>query len=314
MLFFFRKFRNSRRSTRLVALVFTCLAVIVTLIVGVVLTARDDPAPRLPNDPSQVDCRVQPLERIRPGTVIGDTPPSGWTHLLMKCHSRLTAGAIDELLAQAKPLSELLFTAMVARVSHRPGRSPPFRLESIAVGLGTTIDGKDTIITTETQEELGADFGFLARLVLDQGEKKLDGVLQVARSPTAMIVDTPSILSDKGKHREVILRHAFLLDPDNGGLANLVWRIDLDDRGQYAGVTGPVVHVKPNLVVTCPVHVDGGQIFGGVPLPTAFAVIGLPPGQEIPMPPALRAVAGRRELDVAAFAELEAALRRLIDW
>jgi hypothetical protein len=206
----------------------------------------------------------------------------------------------------------LLFSAILANVVvEEAGEGRSYRLETVAVGLGTHVEGRDRIITSATQAELGADLDFPERLILGQGEKRLDNTMRVACSKTTKIVDTPAFFADGQQHRRGVLRYALLLHPQTGQLVTLAWRINLDDAGAHADASGPVVMIEPNLIETCRVHVDGREVFAGIPNSKAFAALGLPPGRKMALPQIIRAVASRKRFSTESFGRLEDSLRRM---
>jgi hypothetical protein len=232
--------------------------------------------------------------------------------LVVKRRAQLATGDVDELHPLAVPLSQFLFTAMLARVvPDEAGQDKTYRLEKVAVGLGANVEGRDRIISSATQAELGADLDFSERLILGRGEKRLDKVTRVACSRTAMIVDTPALFADGQEHREAVVRYTFVVHPRTGQLVTLVWRIDLDDAGARTHASGPAVRIEPNLIVTCPVHVDGGEVFAGIPTSKAFAVLGLPTGQEISLPETMRPIAGQTRFSDGSFGQVEESLRQM---
>jgi len=259
------------------------------------------------------DCRPRPLGRIRPGTRVANRPPPAWTHLVFKNQPMLASGDIDKLQPTAVPLAKLLFSTMVARVrSEEVGGRDVFHLEEVAIGLGTRIGQYDVIITTQTQSQLGADLGFLEQIVLSGAEEQVDQVFQVAKSDTMAIVDVPNTMLSGGRHRTVVLRYLFLVRPADGGLATVVWPIDPQSGGAYRLASGSAVLQPPNLVQTCPLHVDKKELIAGIPTAKAFAVTRLPPGDPVPIPPSLREIAGRKRLTADMARRIEADFRKAI--
>lgn len=255
------------------------------------------------------------LDRIAAGTVVPDGPPKGWTHLIFKTHCRLASGDIDSLPGFGRSLAEFLFTAMVAQVApvqDAAGRS--FRLEKVAIGVGTRIGQADVIISSQTQKELGANLGMFKVTILGRAEEQLDKIRQVAASDTMMVVDAPTVMETEGQHRIVILRYLFLVEPRSGQLATVVWRIDVDARGVYRPVNGPAVLVQPNVVATSPLHVDSRKFFWGVPGAEAFAVTRLPPGTAFRIPLAAKDLVGWQELSADAAGQLESHFRQVIQF
>lgn len=252
----------------------------------------------------------RPIDRLEAGTRIGDGPPSGFTHLIFKTHQKLDSGQIEALPSYARPLAEFLFTTMAARVvAKTTGGQTTYRLEQVAAGLGTQVGEDDLIITKQTHAQLGANLGFLKSLILDRAEERMALLQLMAATDTMTIIDVPTIFSTDDQHRTVILRYACLIDPATGGLATVVWRIDLGRREAYDGVVGQAILMEPNLISTSPLHVDGSRVTAGIPASDAIAVSRMPPGPRFDLPVSVAALAGGKELSRRTAEQLEAAIR-----
>jgi len=253
------------------------------------------------------------LPRIPPGTPIANGPPAGWSHLILKSRSELASGDLDAVPDWSAELTRVLFTAMIARVRPlREGEETLFRLEKVAIGLGTRIGSRDAIISTDTQETLGANLGPIKKMILSRGEDRLKSVLQVARTDTMIIVDAPQTMLVDTRHRIVVFRYVFLVHPGDGSLATVVWRINLGQNGICHLDPGDAVRMRPNLLATCALHVDGREVTAGIPSSMAFATTRLPVGEPVTMTDALRSVAGQKRLTAEAVSSLETAVRGAI--
>jgi len=263
--------------------------------------------------PAAIDCTIRPLARIPPGTCIDNRPGGGFTHLIFKTRSRLATGDVDQLHEIARSLAEFLFTAMVARVgTYRDAGSAKYRIESVAIGVGTRIGQHDVIVTSQTQRQLGAGLGPLKAIVLARAEEHLGKISRMAASPQMWIVDAPSVISIAGTHRQIILRYLFLVEPHSGRLATVVWRIDLDAQGRYLQATGPAVWMRPHLITVSPLHVDGKKVYWGIPTNEAFAIVRLPPGTPINVPEQLRSLLASRPITPQIAWDLEWRFRSAI--
>jgi hypothetical protein len=255
----------------------------------------------------------RPLARIPPGTPIGDRAPEGWTHLVFKSYSELVGGDVRSLPGFAKELAEFLFTAMVARITPEERNGVRrYRLDCVAMGVGTRIGQDDVVVTGDTQAKLGANLGPFKQVILSRAEEQLAKVRQVIVSDVLWIIDAPSVMSTEGANRNVVLRYALLLNPSTGQLASVVWRIDLQRDGSYERVVGPAVLIKQNLVGRCPLYVDGRRIFGGIPMNDAFGAMRLPQGTPFDLPQKILPAAGQQQLTAEAARDIEAALRQEI--
>lgn len=274
------------------------------------------PASTLPEGP--VDVTPRPLALIPPGTVIGDGPPEGFSHLVIRSHTRVADDSLDEVSDTFAHLTALLFTAIVADV-RGPADSPgggPYRLERVATGAGVEIDGRFVIVTSETQEELGADLGFLERITLQSGEEQIAAARCAARTPTMALLDFQGIRVIDGKHRDVITRYAVLVHPETGRLETVLWQFRVpEEEGdpEPSAPLDPMVWLQTNSVDDCPLHIDPSEFVFGVPVKKGFAMERCPGGERtLPFPDGLESAAVRRRLTPEVVRTLEAGLRELL--
>ncbi len=263
---------------------------------------------------AQIDCTRRPIDQIPPGTKVANRPPAGWTHLIFKTRNRLADGDVEAIPEFARPTSEFLFTVFAARVAPAdPSGRPPWRLDKVAMAIGAQVGQDDIVLTTATQKELGADLGVLKLAILGRAEEHLKKVHQVAFSPRLALVDAPTYFADPDGHRPIVIRYFLLIRPEDGGLASLAWRIDLNQEGRYLSARSPAVLIQPNLVATTPLHVDGKKVTLGIPAPDAFATTRLPRGREVPIPMVVQGLAGRQELAPQDVLFLESHFRQALE-
>jgi hypothetical protein len=261
------------------------------------------------------DVTLRHLAQIPPGTVIGKEAPKGWSHLILKSYSRPGAGDFKELSPIADRLSRLLFTAIVADVQSDKNGSDGkrYKLAKVAVGMGTRISQKDTVITPDTQQKLGAGLGLLARVVLRKAQEKLNDIVVVARSATFLLFDSPSYMAVENTHRPIVLRYAVFVDEKTGRLNTLVWPLGHEQDGKYTDPIGAIQWLPPNLTGDCILHVDGNEFSLGQPTEKAFAITSPPKGQkEIKIGEDLKPLVSRPRFSAAAAAELETKLRQAL--
>ncbi len=168
------------------------------------------------------------------------------------------------------------------------------------------------IISSETQSELGANLGFLERCVLRGAEKELNEPIVLARSDTSLLVDMPGITLVDGKHRAVVLRYLFMVHPQEGRLEAVLWRLDPDAEGNYHLADVPAVRRFLGRVERCGLHVDASEVIAGIPKPKAFATTCLPSGDSLPLPTALRKIAGQRRVTAEMAEQIDLEIRRAI--
>lgn len=270
---------------------------------------RGSETERQQSEQSGYEARPMPL--LEPGTVIGDGPPDGWTHLIFKSRSRLAAGAVSDLPEFARELAEFIFYAMTVRVA--PGHDGLWRFDRAAIGLGTRIGDRDVIISGTTHRKLGANLGPIKAIVLSYAEQRLANICIAYHGPTMAVIDTPTLLHIDGENRETLFRYLFLVEPSTGGLATIVWRIELDDQGRYLRLGSKPILMTPNLISVTPLYVDGTKITAGIPSNRAFAGTELPPGTILDIPnQAARAIIAK-PITATDAQILENAFRRLLE-
>jgi len=235
--------------------------------------------------PPRIDVVSRPVPRIRPGTVIGDRAPEGWTHLVVKSKPRIGDDQLAEVPSTMAHVASLLFTVVLARVQQVDADGPRFQLAEVAVGVGATVDGQDVVLSSATQKALGADFGFVDRAVLSGSEAQQERGRCVARSPTMALLDAPTFLLHDGEHHAVVVRYAVLVDGATGRLDTLVWALR-QPRDRHAVPLGPAEWLAPNMVEDCILHVDADRFILGIPLTKkAVAMSRLPKGTRTVEPP-----------------------------
>ncbi len=273
-------------------------------------SSRDDsdPADRIP-DPQSARIALIPA-----GTVISNHAPAGWTHLIDKSHPKMHYGDVDQVPKPIRALSGMFFTAMLARVSPPDGRANAgYRLDEVAIAMGTKIGAADTIITPETQKKLGANLGLLPRIALDRGYERFKTVTVAARTSTMAVVDGPAMMVRGGKHRPVVLRYIILVHPQTGDLETLLWAISQDDEGAYEGMISACEWLAPNQVEERLLHVDATEFAFGLITENAMAILHLCKGRmEIGFPPDVKRVAGAARLSQASAQALEKRLWELL--
>jgi hypothetical protein len=278
---------------------------------SLVFCPTDELPPRAADGGAGYDLVARPLDLIPAGTVIADKAPAGYTHLLLKSRPRPGAGDTARISHEHAELAGLLSTALAARVEKSQDR---YRLDGVAIGVGTRVGEHDLILTPDTQERLGGDLGFLARIVLSRACERLADVRTVARSPAMIVFDAPNRMLRNGRHRPVVLRYAVLVTETTGRLDTLVWLLDRGEDGGLSRPVGPAQWLPPGKVDEAVLHVDAREFTLGNPNESSFALVRLPQGRRsIDFPDPLRDLAARPRLSAAAAADLEAGLRAVLN-
>ena len=237
----------------------------------------------------QYQLKRQLMPLVKPGLVVGDTAPEGWSHLIIKSHPRCRHGDIKDVKRMHVNMASLLTTSLFAEVRRSKRNPNEFILNRVAGGVSKHIDGKDIVITPDTQRELGANLGVLERILLSEFVKKQKTTTFIARGPQLAIFDTFIVLrigrDTKGYNEEMVLRYAIIVDKHTGRLETFCWPIRVKDK-KLAGVAGNMQWLPPNHVIICPLWVDKREInFVGIPSDKAFACLTVPPGaHQIPLP------------------------------
>lgn len=262
--------------------------------------------------PASYDVSTSPVSLLPPGTVIGETAPEGWTHLILKSRPSVSSGAVSRLSEHEVRYATFLFMTTVARVSARHSSlRTTYVLDDVAIGLGTQIDGKDVVLSPDTHDRLGANLGFIFRMILSGAYQKQKAVRVVARSPTFALLDTPAMMLRHGKHVEVILRYAVLVEPHTGRLDTLVYLIDRADKPEES--LGPIEWLPPDLLIRAPLHIDDREFLLGNPTEKSYGVECIPQGQQhLDIPDDLKHLAGQRSFTEPDAQRLHASLRQLL--
>ena len=266
------------------------------------------------------DVTAQLPEEIAPGTVVEAGPPEGWSHLVIKSLPRVRLDQIgrlpnNALVDRAGLVRRIswMFTAFAADVvPERQGSHTRYRLRAIGLGLGATVNGRPTVITTATGDRFGPALDPIQKMTLDTGYKVQEQARVVLHGPTFALLDTPVTFRCGEKNRMVRYRYALLVDPPTGRLDVLCWRLGAEG-GECADLAQAVL-LHPNTIDEAELVPDLAEFNAlGIPNELAFGVDDLPPHRlEVALPPALSALAGKTKFAPDDARALEDGLRKLL--
>ena len=253
-------------------------------------------------------------ELLAPGTVVDRSPLKGWSHLIIKSLPRLRAGeekAFSRLVrSETVRMASWMFTAFTADVVADPV-DRRFRLRAVGLGLGTAIDGHDTIVTTATVRRFGANTGAFGNEILTKAYKVQAKAIMPIGGPSLGLLDTPIWFYCTDGSRLVRYRYALLVEPLSGRLDVLMW--SLGAQGAECSRLTEIVRIATNTIDPAELIVDRKKVnVLGIPGDDAFAVDQLPPGRRMAFPAALRALAAHTRFTQADARQLESDLRGLL--
>jgi hypothetical protein len=261
------------------------------------------------------DVSARQPDTITPGTVVDRSAPAGWSHLVIKSLPRVRPGEESKVppLVRSETIRKVrwLFTAFTADVrSETRVNETQYHLRAIGLGMGTSVSGRDTIITPETASEHGVELDWITKEILKKGYETQRLAMVVVHGPTFGVVDTPVWYRWGEKNHLVRFRYALLVDAPTGRLDVLAWLLDPDGG---CGDSGAVL-LNPNQIDEAELIPDPkGFDLLGIASDSAFGVDRLPPHRaRVLLPTELRTLAAATKLTPDDARALETALRRLL--
>ena len=302
------------------------LAVLIALLAGLAVAALAVRWLRPPEEPAwtdDYDVTAQLPEEIAPGTVVERGPPVGWSHLVIKSLPRVRPGEVARLpstviLSREKLATQVawMFTAFAADVvPEQHGHHTRYRIRAIGLGLGANVNGRDTILTSDTAASLGLklDIYGIQKRTLDTGYRIQQQARVVIHGPSFALVDTPVTFRCGKKNRMVRFRYALLVDQPTGRLDVFAWRLGAEN-GECADLARAVL-LQPDTIDDAELIPDLTEFnLAGIPTgELAFGVDDLPPKRlEVALPPDLSPLVGGTKFTPDAARTLEDELRKLL--
>jgi hypothetical protein len=245
------------------------------------------------------------LVHLQPGLLIGDKPPEGWTHIVVKSLPRLASGDKDSLPKEAAKTAAYFRTVILANVKPVDVDEKDFELTQVGIGICVPQKGQkeDIVIGASRLEALGLHLGWIEKMTLDAMEKEMAKGRIIAQTPTFALLRSPATVVAAGnEHREVNLNYAFCVERTTGKLQVGLWTSALEPRETRAPQR--LVRLKSKQVFDCKMDVQATKVLGvAVPGTWSFAMSVLPAGEPVAVPKDLGELivkASRRPIDAEA--------------
>lgn len=229
------------------------------------------------------------------------TPPAGWSDLVLKSTPSLTSGDLDTLSESAFETARRIRLTIVANVVQAPG-GRGHRLDRVGIGLSTPASGGGDVIVTPGDIDGSKDSWSVGdRIVLAASAFELSRGDLIAATPTCAVIKMPTTTLVAGAHKKGSLMYAFLADPNSGRLRTFHWW-EIDDHP-----TRIFTEFKHPDLLESPLHVQARRL-AGIPVAWSFAMIHAPKGVERDVPPDLARLIAPGSINAGDPAALEAAL------
>jgi hypothetical protein len=263
---------------------------------------------RGPVQENNFDGTRKPLDRIPPGTRFDQQPPKDWSNIICLVEGRLASGDVEEVSETVQYYSRLFNIVILANVEK--DQTDQFRLDKVGIGFSMKINGTNTVVTSDSQKELGADLSMIGRSVLDGNVESLEKVERVARNATSLLIDAPAVMLREGEHKEMIVRYLVWVSPGEGRVGTVCWLLDPESSGGNLRVVGDTLEfLPPNYVEDRVMNVKGDRFnLLGIPRKDAFALTEIPQGRDYAIGDELRQLAGLRTYDQTTYQQLLTAM------
>jgi hypothetical protein len=222
------------------------------------------------------------LERLSAATRVSDTPPEGWSHLVIRSVPRLASGEWRDLPEVGKKTATMFRTVIVADVQPL-GIDKEYILSRVGIAMCVPPrDGKsgDVVVSSDRLEALGMRLSTVEQVVLQAAETELAESRIIAWTSTFALLRSPVTLLVGGKHRKVDLYYAFCVDPTTGRMRVGVWSMWPGDVKKQPPPPA-VIDLAPKTTFDCELDVQAKRVLGTVPYSWDFAIRKLPPGRAV---------------------------------
>jgi hypothetical protein len=265
--------------------------------------------------PARWDLQRKPAAWLPAGTRFGEEPPAGWSDILLLAVGRAASGDVSAASAGVHEHVRM-FTFVILANAERD-ESNRYCLEKVGVGFSMKINGKNTVVTREARQQIGANLGIVALDVLARHEETLAGIRQVARNSSSMIIDVPTLMLHRGDHREMIVRYLIRVSPSTGRVCTAVWLLDRGKSDQDYLVVKDTVEdtvedtfqlLPPNMLEDRILNVKGDRFTLGIPMKDAFGQVRTAQGTACRFSKEARKYAGRATFTKASYGALLSSL------
>ncbi len=259
-----------------------------------------------------VDVTARYLPTIKAGAAV-TSKVEGWSHLLLFSQPKLAHGDVEALNALSRGMAERFPLTLAADI-RRSEATGKFYLRSLGAGFAARSGDGYRIISSD--DAGGMQLGLIERMVLSRNEAQLKKVVQIARTLNMAIFDANTVVYHENEHRDWTVRHALLIDPENGQPSLIMWFLSPDDSNADTG-NPPAFQLPQAKARLIPagfkesreIHVDQRHFAVGLPTERAFAMLRLPEGTPLEIPDSLRPLVAAPRLVAEQVPELENGLR-----
>jgi hypothetical protein len=245
-------------------------------VVGVLLSGPGSADDRGKRPPEEAPDRPM-LVHLWPGTSVAAPRPAGWTDRVIRSAPRLASGELDTLPGSAARSATLFRTVILADVA---SGAHGYVLRRVGIGNAVPFEGREVVVTADGPKEVRAALSTIERIVANAADAELRRGRIVASTPTFALFRGPTHLALAGRHRDVDVNYAILVDPATGVLQTLIW-------SSLPGNPDPprtVTSLDPDLAFDCRLDVAVSARVGPLPLAWSFAMAALPPGRTVEVP------------------------------
>jgi hypothetical protein len=243
------------------------------------------------------------VPQIPAGTRFDQTPPEGWSNIILFVTGRLASGDLSVVTNSVREYSQMFNLVFLANIRQRDDKT--YELEKYGVGFSMKINGTNTVITPDKLKELGADLGMIGRSVFAANQDSLRAIKEVARFTNCALFDAPTMMLYEDDHCLMTVRYLIWVSHTTGRITTFAWLLDREeDRGAHRVVESTVQLLPDNMREDRVMNVLGDRFTFGIPSKDAFALVRIPQGRPVNVTPRLAQVAGAESYDAAQFREL----------